>query len=55
MPFVENTDGSHRQYPMLVKDTVDMDRLIEFLTEFNEFINQEPKPFRPMSDREMKL
>ena len=34
---------------------VDMDRLIEFVTQFNEFINHQPKPFSRMIGREMKL
>jgi hypothetical protein len=47
--------SSHRHNPVLVNGMVDMDRLIEFLTQFNEFINHEPKPFMPMIDKEMKL
>jgi len=47
--------SSHRYNPVLVDGKVDMDRLIDFLTQFNEFINHEPKPFKPMIDREMKL
>ena len=47
--------SSHRHNPVLANGVVDMDRLIEFLTQFNEFINHQPKPFRPMTDREMKL
>jgi hypothetical protein len=34
---------------------IELDRLIEFLTGFNAFINHEPKPFKPMIDREMRL
>ena len=47
--------SSHRHNPVLANGMVDMDRLIEFLTQFNEFINHEPKPFRPIIDKEMKL
>ena len=47
--------SSHRHNPVLVDGKVDMDRLIDFLTQFNEFINHEPKPFKPMIDRDMKL
>ncbi len=34
---------------------VDADAHIEFLNQFNEFINHEPKPFRKIIDRVMKL
>ena len=34
---------------------VDIDKWIEFLTEYNEFINHEPKPFAPMLERDMKM
>jgi hypothetical protein len=47
--------SSHRHNPVLVNGMVDMDRLIEFLTQLNEFINHEPKPFMPIIDKEMKL
>ena len=46
---------SHRHNPVLVNGVVDMDRLLDFLNEFNEFINHEPKPFVPMIEKEMKL
>jgi hypothetical protein len=45
----------NRHNPVIVNGQVDMNRLITFLTEFNEFINHEPKPFKPMIDRVMKL
>lgn len=35
--------------------TGDMDYLIAFLTELNEFLGHEPKPFRPMLHKDMKL
>ncbi|MBI5056792.1 MAG: hypothetical protein HZB61_09280 [Nitrospirae bacterium] len=47
--------SSHRHNPVLIDGRVDMDRLIEFLNGFNEFINHEPKPFKPMIDKNMKL
>jgi len=46
---------SHRHNPMVIDGKVDMDRLLDFLTEFNEFINHKPKLFKPMIDRTMKL
>lgn len=45
--------AAHRHNPLLVDGTVDMDRLIAFLTEYNEFINHQPKPFKPMIDKIM--
>lgn len=45
----------HRHNPVVVDGVVDIDRLIDFLTGFNEFINHEPKPFKPMIDKIMKL
>jgi hypothetical protein len=47
--------SAHRHNPTLVNGIVDMDRLIEFVTQFNEFINHEPMPFVPMITRDMKL
>lgn len=46
---------AHRHNPVVIDGKVDMDRLIEFLTEYNEFINHKPKPFVPMIARDMKL
>ena len=51
MKYVAN----HRHNPLLINDPVDMDRLLAFLTQFNEFINHQQKPFKPMIDRVMKL
>ena len=47
--------SSHRHNPALVNGVVDMDRLIEFVTQFNEFINHRPKPFKKMTDIIMLL
>ncbi len=47
--------SEHRHNPVIVDGQVDMDRLLDFLNGFNEFINHEPKPFKPMVEREMKL
>lgn len=47
--------SDHRHNPVLLDGKVEMDRWVEFLTEFNKFINHRPKPFRPMTDRVMKL
>ena len=45
----------HRHNPVLVDGVVDIDRLIDFLNGYNEFINHEPKPFIPMTGGVMKL
>ena len=47
--------SAHRHNPLIVDGKVDLDRLITFLTEYNEFINHKPKPFKPMIDKVMKL
>jgi len=41
--------------PFFKDGRVDVDGYIEFVTQFNEFINHQPKPFKPMVDRVMKL
>jgi hypothetical protein len=46
---------SRWQTPFIKNGEADVDAYIEFVTQFNEFINHEPKPFKPMIDREMKL
>ena len=46
-------EGRHNPF---VKDgKVDIDAYVRFVCEYNEFINHEPKPFKPMRIREMKL
>ncbi len=47
--------SKQRHNPVIVDGRVDMDRLITFLTEYNEFINHQPKPFKPILDKVMKL
>ena len=47
--------SKHRHNPVMVNGSVDMDRLITFLTEYNEFINHQPKPFKHVMDKVMKL
>ena len=41
--------------PFIKDGRVDVDAYIEFVTQFNEFINHEPKPFKPIIDRDMRL
>lgn len=47
--------SAHRHNPVVVDGQVSMDRLLDFLNGFNEFINHEPKPFKPIVEKEMKL
>jgi hypothetical protein len=47
--------AAHRHNPFIKDGEVDMDAYIEFVQQFNEFINHEPKPFKPMIEKEMKL
>ncbi len=43
--------ASNRLNPFLK----DADAYIEFINQFNEFVNHAPKPFRPIIERVMKL
>jgi len=47
--------ASNRHNPFLRNGTVDVDAYVEFVTEYNEFINHRPKPFVPMAGLVMKL
>ncbi|MBI5408970.1 MAG: hypothetical protein HZA14_06360 [Nitrospirae bacterium] len=47
--------SAHRHNPLIYDGQVSMDRLLDFLNAFNEFINHEPKPFKPMLDADMRL
>lgn len=47
--------SKNRHNPFMVNGDVDVDRLIIFLTEYNYFINHNPKPFRRIIDKIMKL
>jgi hypothetical protein len=46
---------SHRHNPFVKDGKVDVDAYLEFVEQYNEFINHEPKPFKPMVDKDMKL
>lgn len=46
---------SQWQSPFIRNSEVDVDAFIEFVQQFNEFINHQPKPFKKIIDREMKL
>lgn len=41
--------------PFMKNGEADVDAYIEFVCDYNEFINHEPKPFRKIIDREMIL
>ena len=41
--------------PFIKEGEVDVDAYIEFVIQFNEFINHEPKPFKAMIDKDMRL
>jgi hypothetical protein len=43
------------QSPFISNGKIDADLYIEFVSQFNEFINHQPKPFRPMIEKDMKL
>jgi len=47
--------AENRHNPFLKDGKIDIDRYIDFLNAYNEFINHTPKPFKPMIDRIMKL
>jgi hypothetical protein len=43
------------QSPFIRNGMIDVDLYIEFVEQFNEFINHQPKPFRPMIEKDMRL
>lgn len=45
----------HRQDKVIADGKADADWLIAFLTGYNEFIDHEPKPFKPIKDTDMRL
>lgn len=45
----------NRINPFIKNGVVDVDAYITFVTQFNEFINHEPKPFKPMIGTSMRL
>lgn len=44
-----------RHNPFIKAGRVDVDAYISFVSEFNEFINHEPKPFKQIIDKDMRL
>jgi hypothetical protein len=49
------TIASKRHNPFIREGKVDVDAYIEFVTQYNEFINHTPKPFSRIIDKDMKL
>ena len=49
------TVAAGRHNPFVKDGKVDIDAFVQFVCEYNEFINHEPKPFKPMKIKEMKL
>lgn len=47
--------ASSKYRPFLIDGKVDVDAYIEFVTQFNEFINHTPKPFKKIIDGDMRL
>ena len=47
--------SDNRFNPLIDGKDINMDSLLVFLTEYNEFINHRPKSFKPIIDRIMKL
>lgn len=45
----------NRLNPLLAGEENRLDRLIEFLNQYNEFINHTSKPFSPMRTRNIKM
>ncbi|MEO5359271.1 MAG: hypothetical protein H7843_02355 [Nitrospirota bacterium] len=47
--------AAHRHNPFMKNGQPDIDAILQFLMEYNEFINHEPKPFRKIIDTVMLL
>lgn len=47
--------AASRSNPFVRAGQVDADAFITFVQEFNEFINHQPKRFRPMTGSDMRL
>ena len=47
--------SSKRHNPFFKNGMCDVDAYLEFVSQYNEFINHEQKPFKEMLDRDMRL
>lgn len=45
----------NRHNPLIRDGRVEINRVLEFLSSFNEMTNHQPKPFKKINDRNMKL
>lgn len=45
----------NKHNPFLKDGMIDSDVYIEFVSQFNEFINHTPRPFKPLQEKDMKL
>jgi hypothetical protein len=41
--------------PFIINGNVDVDAYLDFVTEYNEFINHRPRQFKKIEDKYMKL
>ncbi len=47
--------SAHSSHPFLKNGKQNADAYIEFVNQFNEFINHALKPFKPLIEKDMKL
>ena len=47
--------AGNRHNPFLVNGVVDLDKFIDFLNDYNEFIGHTSRPFRKIIDKKMLL
>lgn len=47
--------SSNRHNPFIKNGRCDVYAYLEFVTQYNEFINHEQKPFKEMVDKNMRL
>jgi len=50
-----NSVSRTRHNPFMKDGDVDIDAYTAFVSQFNEFINHEPRKFVPMIDKDMRL
>lgn len=49
------TIAQNRRDQFMAEGVVDVDAYIDFVSQFNEFVNHEPKKFVPMIGKDMRL
>ena len=50
-----NIVAGRKHNPFIKNGRVDVGAYVEFVTQYNEFINHKPKPFIRMIDKDMRL